>query len=189
MAKTPTQMPNTVLTVDFREFAGIKSYNLLLDREAGLLYTAVDATNGNITSEWERQYRYLFADEGAEPVDMVGTWELAWTEVEGYWEELNDSTTTLVVSGGSEEDLAITYTDGEFPDENFRDKALTVVDEEMYYECGNDRWLANVDYVDDYGTSFAVTLLDDGTLLMQMHWEMDDGIPMVAYRGFRKSEM
>jgi len=178
-----------VLTVDFREFAGTKCYNLLLDREAGLLYTAVDATNGNITSEWERQYRYLFADEGAEPVDMVGTWELAWTEVEGYREELDDSTTTLVVSGGLEEDLAITYTDGQFPDENFRDKALTVVDEEMYYGCGNDRWLANVDYVDDYGTSFAVTLLDDGTLLMQMHWEMDGGIPMVAYRGFTKSEM
>ena len=178
-----------VLTVDFREFAGIKSYNLLLDSEADLLYISVDATNGNITDQWERQYRYLFADEGAEPVDMVGTWELAWTETEGYWEEVDDSATTLVVSGESEEDLTITFIDGEFPDANFQEKALTVVNEEMYYECGNDRWLANVDYVDDYGTSFAVTLLDDGTLLMRLFWEIDDGIPMVAYRGFMKSEM
>lgn len=176
-----------VLTVDFKEFAGVKSYNLLLDIQAGLLYTAVDATDGNIATTWERQYRYLFAEEAAEPVDMVGTWELAWTEVEGYREELDYSATTIVISGESEEELTITYTDSESPSESFQDKALTVVDEEMYYECGNDRWLANVDYVDDYGTTFAVTLLDDGTLLMQMYWEIDDGVPMVAYRGFSKA--
>lgn len=48
-----------VLTVNFGEFAGVKSYNLLLDKATGMLYTCVDVTNGEISNEWEAQYRYL----------------------------------------------------------------------------------------------------------------------------------
>ena len=56
---------------------------------------------------------------------------------------------------------------------------------ELYADCGNNQWMAEVYTTQDERIHYAVTLLDDGTLLMQYRWEMD-GMPMVSYGWFKK---
>ena len=57
--------------------------------------------------------------------------------------------------------------------------------QKMYENCGNSLWLAEVQHLGEYETSWALTLLADGKLLLQTFWIMD-GAPMVSYQWFER---
>ncbi len=52
----------SILTLDLGGFAGVHRYNLLMDSDGYMLYTAVDSTDGHITHMDEKQYRFLYRD-------------------------------------------------------------------------------------------------------------------------------
>lgn len=123
------------------------------------------------------------APAGPQPMDLAGTWKRTHTEVEG---DRNENTkATITITGASEDSLVITYKDAEFPDDNFKSKALTIEAGELYPDCGNDVWVARVASTGKY--SYTMTLLEDGTLLVQCSFEFD-GMPMVSYQWFVRSE-
>ena len=51
-------------------------------------------------------------------------------------------------------------------------------------DCGNNQWIAEVSAMSDEIIHYAITLLDDGTLLMRYSWEID-GIPMVSHAWYK----
>ena len=178
-----------VLTMDFREFAGVLRYNLLIHKASGTLYTAQDMSGGQLTPGWDSLYCHMeympaFVQE---PMEARGRWERFRTEIEGYQEDSEPGSCFIEIAGTSEDDLWISYTDREFPDNNYYDKALHVSQGELYYDCGNPIWVAEVDHVGNFGTTYRLTLLSDGTLLVQNYWIMD-GTPMVSYAWYRRAD-
>lgn len=118
---------------------------------------------------------------GPQPMELVGSWQRAYTEVEG---DRNENTrATITISGDSETGLIITYKDQDFPDDNFTDKAMTLQSGELYPTCGNSQWYLQADPVDNY--TYCLTLLEDGTLLLQCGFDYD-GMPMVSYQWFTR---
>ena len=115
------------------------------------------------------------------PIEMVGTWKRIRTEVQGDINSGGDC--TIIIEGTGEDSLTISFTDNNLPDFNFSTKALTVVAEEMYTSCGNNQWLADIDHVGLFGTTYRITLLVDGILLLQNNFYFD-GTPMVSYEFF-----
>lgn len=178
-----------VLTLDLREFAGLRSYNLLYDEEYGWLFTMVDLSSGEVTVGEEIPFRAMEPRSlnVPDPVEMVGTWKRVRTEFEGYEEEDTSGNCTIVITGETEDTLAISYTDRERPESNYQDKALDIRQGQIYWDCGNSLWMAEVDYVGPWDTTYTVTLLEDGTLLLQNYWEMD-GAPAVSYEWYRRTE-
>jgi len=176
-----------VLTIDFREFAGVLRYNLLYDEETGWLYTMVDASTGVVTPSYEKRFRYLYpiSMNAPDPLEMVGTWERFRSEFEGYEEEDATGACTIRISGESKDSMSITYVDGDYPDSCYENRSLSICLGALYYECGNDIWRAEVDYVGAYETTYTVTLLNDVTLLLQYYWLLD-GAPTVSYEWFRR---
>lgn len=121
---------------------------------------------------------------GGVPEEMVGAWELAWTEAEGDRVEAAPGARTLeILSDG--EGFRISCNDRDFPEDSFTDRELTVSLGELYPGCGNNQWLADVSAESGERIRYAVTLLDDGMLLMQHSWEMDS-MPMVSYAWYRR---
>lgn len=177
-----------VLTLDFDRMAGKLSYNLMYDEEYGSLYIMRDVTDGIIEPGMEWLYRYMepVSMNAPEPMEMVGTWERFRTEFEGYQEDTS-GTCTLVITGESEQTLMISYADKEYPDSNYQNKTLTVRQGQVYNGCGNSLWLADVDHVGQYDTTYCVTLLEDGTLLLQNYWEVD-GSMNASYAWFRRAD-
>ena len=57
----------------------------------------------------------------------------------------------------------------------------------MYWNCGNSMWLADVDHVGPWDTTYAITLLEDGRLLLQNYWEVD-GAPSVSYEWYERAD-
>ena len=72
----------------------------------------------------------------------------------------------------------ITLTDKVHPKKSFKNKELGVYDGELYSGCGNDRWMAYIGYMGPEDIIYSITLTRDDTLLMQMYWEVDGGVPM-----------
>lgn len=122
---------------------------------------------------------------GGAPIEMVGTWELAWTEVEGDRNEAAPGGCTVEITTDGTGFFWISYSDRNYPDDNFTDRELLVSTGELYPDCGNNQWFAEVYGVSDELIHYAVTLLDNGTLLMQYSWEMD-GMPWVSYGWYKK---
>ena len=178
-----------VLTLDLREFAGLRSYNLLHDEECGWLYTMVDLSSGEVTVGEEIPFRSMEPRSlnVPDPVEMVGTWKRVRMEFEGYGEEDTSGNCTIVITGETEDTLAISYTDRERPESNYQNKTLDIRQGQIYWGCGNSLWLAEVDHVGHWDTTYTVTLLEDGTLLLQNYWEMD-GAPAVSYAWYRRTE-
>lgn len=173
-----------VLTIDFREFAGLKSYNLLLDSD-GFLYAAVDATGDRVVNEWERQYRFLRPEANNRlPDEMVGSWERIYTEVEGYREETPPGVCTAKITGSESDGLQITYTDQQFPSYSYSNKQLSIIPGENMWYSGNCRWAALVDYSGNDMTRY-VSLQEDDTLLVANSWTID-GMMMVSIECFRR---
>lgn len=122
---------------------------------------------------------------GGAPMDMVGTWELTWTEVEGDRVESAPGGGTLEITTDGMGFFWISYRDANFPEDNFYDRELLVSAGEVYRDCGNNQWLADVYEVEDAPVRYALTVLEDGTLLMQYSWETE-GMPMVSYGWYRR---
>lgn len=120
---------------------------------------------------------------GPQPMDLVGTWKRTHTEVEG--DKNKNTKATLTISGKSADKLTATYKDKEFPSDNFKSKALTVKEGALYADCDNSQWFAAVAGTGKY--QYSLTLLTDGTLLMQCYFEVD-GAPMVSTQWFARSE-
>ena len=117
---------------------------------------------------------------GGAPIELVGTWERAWTEVEGDKVASTPGVCTVEITAVGTDTYRISYKDKEFPEDNFSDREMTIILGELYPDCGNNQWYAEVSAPEDAGIHHTVTLLDDGTLLMQYSWEMD-GMPWVSY--------
>ena len=122
---------------------------------------------------------------GGAPIEMVGTWELTWTEVEGDRVESAPGGCTVEITTDGMGFFWLSYSDKNYPDDNFSDRELLISTGELYSDCGNNQWFAEVYGASDDLIHYAVTLLDDGTLLMQYSWEMD-GMPMVSYGWYQK---
>lgn len=178
-----------VLTLDLGGFAGVRSYNLLYDEESGWLYTMVDLSTGEMAANDEIPFRHLTPKSinAPEPVEMAGIWERFRWEADGYREEDTSGLCNIVIAGETEDTLTISYSDGERPSFNYQDKALNVKQGEIYMGCGNSLWLAEVAHVGPWDTTYTVTLLEDGTLLVQNYFELD-GVPTATYEWYRRAE-
>ena len=118
--------------------------------------------------------------EGFDVSAIIGTWKRVATEVEG---DVNDGgDCTLTVTGTGLDDLKVSYSDKEFPDNAFSDKAATVT--EVDTEIG---WRVIIDHVGKFETTYDFEITEDGKLWLANNFEID-GAPMVAYEIFEKAE-
>ena len=117
--------------------------------------------------------------------ELVGTWELAWTEVEGDRNEAAPGRCTIEITPDETGFFRFTYSDRDFPDWNIQNRELLVVPGELYPGCSNDQWIGEVTEESGDTDHYALTLLEDGTLLLQIYWEMD-GMPMVSYGWYER---
>jgi hypothetical protein len=176
-----------VLSIDFREFAGVLRYDLMYHEEFEVLYVGMDVVQEELPVGWEPLYRYLGESESPEPVEMLGDWELEWTEVEGYREYVNPGTENISIFLNDDNGFRITLTDTVFPGKSFKNKELGVYEGELYSGCGNDQWMCYIGYMGAENIIYSLTLTQDDILLMEMYWEIDDGVPMVAHKGYRRT--
>ena len=112
--------------------------------------------------------------------ELVGTWELTWTEVEGDRNEAAPGRCTIEITLDEAGCFRFTYSDRDFPEENIRDRELTVVPGELYPGCGNNQWIAEVTEESGDAVQYALTLLADSSLLVQTYWEME-GMSWISY--------
>ena len=124
-------------------------------------------------------------NQGIDSSELVGTWELAWTEVEGDRNEAAPGVCTIEITPDETGFFRFTYSDRDFPDWNIQDRELLVVPGELYPGCGNDQWIGEVTEESGDTVHYALTLLKGGTLLLQTYWEMD-GMPWVSYGWYQK---
>jgi len=172
-----------ILTIDFREFAGMLRYNLLYHKDFDVLYVAMDAVQEELPIGWEPQYRFLNPPVAPEPVEMLGWWELAWTEVEGERIEAEPAACTVGIRMSASSGFLMSYFSREFPHNNFENESLTIDNREMYYGCGNDAWVGDLDYVGPWDTTYSVTLTSDDTLIKRNYYLLD-GAPTVSHEYF-----
>lgn len=116
---------------------------------------------------------------------LVGTWDLAWTEVEGDRNEAEPGRCTIEITSDETGIYRFTYTNKDFPEENIQDRELLVVPGELYPGCGNGQWTGEVIEESGDPVHYALTLLEDGMLLLQTYWEMD-GMPWVSYGWYER---
>ena len=124
-------------------------------------------------------------NQGIDSTELIGTWELAWTEVEGDRNEAEPGRCTIEITPDERGFYRFTYSDRDFPEENLQDRELLVGPGELYPGCGNDQWIGKVTEASGDTVQYALTLLEDGTLLLQTYWEMD-GMPWVSYGWYQK---
>ena len=118
---------------------------------------------------------------------MAGQWELAWKEVEGEITGAESGECSIEIKSAASAGLLMSYTSRDFPDNNFQNELLTIDMRALHYNCGNDAWVADIDYVGPYDTTYTVTLTADGNLLKQNYFVID-GAPMVSYECFNRVE-
>ena len=174
-----------ILSIDFREFAGVLRYNLLYSMFYESLYVAQDVVQEDMNIGWEPLSRFLTKPTTPDPTDMAGTWELVWTEVEGDRSEAAPGSQTIEITTDYEGLYWISYTDSERSGWSYYNKELVVFPFALYDGCINDQWLGAVNYTGQYGTGYDVTLLNYDMLLLQEEWVVD-GAPMVGYGYFRR---
>jgi len=124
-------------------------------------------------------------NQGIDSAELVGTWELAWTEVEGDRNEAAPGVCTIEITPDETGFFRFTYANKDFPEENIQDRELLVVPGELYPGCGNNWWIGEVAEESGDPVHYSLTLLEDGTLLLQTYWEMD-GMPWVSYGWYQK---
>ena len=121
------------------------------------------------------------ASKGPSATDLVGSWQMTHSEVEGDKTE-NDSA-TLAISGDGIDSLTFSYTDSAFPNANAENLALTVKEGALFTDCGNNSWYAEVMSTGIY--SYAITLLEDDTAVLQVSFDFD-GQPMASTQWFAR---
>ena len=117
---------------------------------------------------------------------LLGLWELAWTEVEGDRNEAAPGICTIEIRMSASSSLLMSYTSREFPNTDFENEPLTFDERAMYSGCGNDAWVADLDYVGPWNTTYTVTLTVDDILIKQNYYLLD-GAPTVSYEYFRRA--
>lgn len=117
-----------------------------------------------------------------QPVELSGSWRRTHTEVEG--DKNQNTNASLVITGDTVQTMTVTYDDSEFPEDSFGEKSLCIREGELYPGCGNGSWYAEVAPTGEY--AYCLTLLEDGTLLMQCSFAFD-GQPMLSYQWFARS--
>ena len=175
-----------VLSIDFREMAGVLRYNLMYHEVYDYMYFGMDVLQEEMPVGWEPLYRYLLPPITPEPVEMLGDWELEWTEVEGYRENIEPGTEKISIFLNEDSGFRISLTDYQNSKKSFKNKELGIYEGELYSGCGNDLWMAYIGYMGSEDIIHSLTLTRDDVLLMELYWEIDDGIPMVAHKGYRR---
>lgn len=138
------------------------------------------------------------AGELYSPAELVGTWVMTFTEIEGaameappwqlesiwFKQVYQNETPTLLA------DMTQVWPYGET--EVQQDLQLEYLEEPLYEGCGNEDWSVRVGPAsprspDGYptGTEIYVTLLDHNTMLMQRYFTIE-GAPAVSYQTFRR---
>ena len=117
--------------------------------------------------------------------ELVGSWNLVWTEVEGDRNEAAPGVCTIEITMDESGIMWFTYTDKAFSDGNVSNREMIVEEGVLYSDCGNDRWVAEICPADGDTVFYTLTMLNDGTLLLQHYWETDD-YPMLAYGGYER---
>ena len=176
----------TVLSVDFREMAGVLRYNLLYHEVYENLYFGMDVLQEEMPIGWEPLFRFMMEPSAPEPVEMLGFWELEWTEVEGYREYVDSGIENISVFLRDDSSMRLTHVNNVSNTDNIYDKEVCFYEGELYSGCGNDEWVAYLGNMDGSPTVYSFTLTDHDHLLMQLYWEIDDGVPMVAYKMFHR---
>jgi len=124
-------------------------------------------------------------NQGIDSSELVGTWELAWTEVEGDRNEAAPDVCTIEITPDETGFYRFSLANKDFPEENIQDRELLVFPGELYPNCGNDQWIGEVTEESGDPVHYSLTLLEDGTLLLQTYWEMD-GMPWVSYGWYER---
>lgn len=176
----------TVLSVDFREMAGVLRYNLLYHEVYENLYFGMDVLQEEMPIGWEPLFRFMMEPSAPEPVEMLGFWELEWTEVEGYREYVDSGIENISVFLRDDSSMRLTHVNNVSNTDNIYDKEVCFYEGELYSGCGNDEWVAYLGNMDGSPTVYSFSLTDHDQLLMRLYWEIDDGVPMVAYKMFRR---
>ena len=174
-----------ILSIDFQEFAGILRYNLLYHEVYEQLYVAMDVMQEDMNIGWEPLFRFLKQPIAPEPVEMIGTWEKIYGFIEGSITDAEPGACTVEIRSAAAGGLLMSYTDRNFPDSNFQDELLTIDMREMHIGCGNDEWVADLDYVGPWGTAYTITLTADDILIKQNYYLLD-GAPTVSYEYFQR---
>ena len=126
-----------------------------------------------------------YGNQGIDSSELIGTWELAWTEVEGDRNAAEPGVCTIEITPDEAGTLRFTYSHRDFPDWSIQDREVHVLPGALYPGCSNDQWFAEVPKGSEDTDHYALTLLEDGTLLLQTYWEMD-GMPMVSYGWYHR---
>lgn len=126
-------------------------------------------------------------EQEIDSAQLVGTWDLAWTEVEGDRNEAAPGRCTIEIKPDEKGFFRFTYTDREFPEDNVRDRELIVTPGELYPGCDNDQWIGKVSAASEDTVQYTLTLLKDGTLLVQSGFDFD-GQPMVSHSWFVRGQ-
>ena len=106
--------------------------------------------------------------------------------MEDYRENIEPGVEKISIFLNESNGFRITVTDEVDPHKSFKNKELGIYEGALYSDCGNNLWMAYIGYMGPSDTIYSLTLLPDDTLLMQMYWEIDDGVPMVAHKGYRR---
>lgn len=125
-------------------------------------------------------------DQRIDSSKLVGTWELAWTEVEGDRNEAEPGRCTIQITPDETGFFRFTYVNEDFSEENIQDRELLVVPGELYPGCSNDQWIGAVTEESGDTVCYALTLLEDGMLLLQTYWETE-GMPMISYGWYKRT--
>ena len=132
------------------------------------------------TNELEPKGQFMRKPEDApEPTEMIGSWELAWTEVEGYQTDEEQGTRWIEIFSAASGGLLMSYSSPDFPYNNFYDELLTIDQRELYFGCGNREWTADLSYVGPYDTTYSFTLTENDILIKQNYFLLD-GAPTVS---------
>ena len=121
-----------------------------------------------------------YRNQGIDRSELVGSWELAWTEVDGDRNEAAPGICTIEITPDETGFFLFTNSSKDFPEENIQDRELIVVPGELYPGCSNDQWMAEVIKGSGDIDHYTLTLLKGGTLLLQTNRETD-GMPWVSY--------
>ncbi len=175
-----------ILSIDFREMAGVLHYNLLYHEEYGELYVSIDVMQEDLPIGGEPLSRYMTKTSIPDPIEMVGTWELGWTEVEDDISGAEPGSQIIEITTDYAGLYWISYINNENPSWSYYDKELVVFPFELYNNCGNDQWSATVNHTGFGGTEYSLTLLPEGTLLVRNYWEME-GFRMVAHGWYTRA--
>ena len=170
-----------VLTVDFREFAGVRAYNVLVNPDYEMLYIATDITTGQLqTEEEEVPFRFLWKQVGLQPADIVGNWVRTHTEVEGDRVETPKGDCKLSVTNPIGEDYRLAYTDTVTPEKSFPDAPMTITEPAALACFADCSWTGLVETGD--GVTRYVGM-QAGTLLLVSLYTVD-GAPVMGCEYF-----